>query len=238
MILRMRVDSWADYRATRRWPQLDGLRSVSILMVLASHMHDPMWNWIRGGRGVTLFFVISGFLITTLLLREEERTGAVSLRGFYIRRIFRIVPLYAAALLLATVLVLGLGLGEGTSNFTERLPLLATFNGEFAGTGTFSHSWSLGIEEKFYVIWPLLIALPLARRRLGGVLAVLVPVAAIAAFVPGVGYFGIYAPIVTGCALAVVMHYEPTYAFVQHLARPQIARGLRHRGRDGQLPRS
>ena len=207
------------FRAARRFPGLDGLRALSILLVLTSHMHDPLWSFFAGGFGVTIFFGISGFLITTLLLREEDRHSRVSLKNFYIRRVFRILPLYFLALALTIVLVLGLGLGEGGSNFLDRLPLLATFNGEFAGSGTFSHSWSLGIEEKFYIIWPLLaFGFVPVRNRLGAVLAVAVPAAAVMSYVPWTGYVGIYFPILGGCALAVAMHSRRTFGFASALA--------------------
>lgn len=207
------------FRSARRFPALDGLRAVSIILVLTSHMHDPFWSAINGGLGVTMFFGISGFLITTLLLREEDRHGRVSLKNFYIRRVFRIVPLYFLALALTAVLVLGFGLGEGGGNFLDRLPLLATFNGEFAGSGTFSHSWSLGIEEKFYIVWPLLaFGIPLLRRRIGQVLLILVPVTAISSFIPWTGYFGIYMTILGGCALAVAMYYRSSFGVIHRLA--------------------
>src|SRR5690606_33976224 len=106
------------FLAVRYWPALDGLRAVSILLVVLFHTTDPVWQVIDGRMGVTLFFVISGFLITTLLLREEERRGQVSLRGFYIRRIFRIAPLYYLALGATLVLVLAMGVGERTDGFT------------------------------------------------------------------------------------------------------------------------
>ena len=212
------------FRAAKRFPGLDGLRALSIVMVLTSHLHDPLWSFWNGGLGVTLFFVISGFLITTLLLREEDRTGRVSLSGFYVRRAFRIIPLYVIALGVTTVLVLGFGLGEGGANFLERLPLLATFNGELAGGGTFAHSWSLGIEEKFYILWPLLaFAVPIVRSNLGKVLAIALPAAVAASFVPATGYFGIYMPIVGGCALAVAMHYRRSFGFVYRLAHPVLS---------------
>ena len=215
------------FASSTRFPALDGLRAVSILLVLLSHMHDPFWSAINGGLGVTIFFGLSGFLITTLLLREEDRNDRVSLKNFYIRRVFRILPLYLLALALTSALVLGLGLGQGGSNFLQRLPLLATFNGEFAGSGTFAHSWSLGIEEKFYVIWPLLaFSVPVVRRSLGRVLLLAVPVAAVSSFIPSTGYFGIYFPILGGCALAVAMHNRSSFRVVHTLANPWISSAL------------
>ncbi|MBZ4486828.1 acyltransferase [Microbacterium sp. cx-55] len=209
------------FRGARRFPALDGLRAVSILFVLTWHMHDPFWSPFYGALGVTMFFGISGFLITTLLLREEDRNGRVSLKNFYIRRVFRIVPLYFLALGSTAFLVLVAGFGQGGGNFLDRLPLLLTFNGEFAGSGTFSHSWSLGIEEKFYILWPLLaFAVPFIRSRLGQVLTILVPVAAVASFVPWTGYIGIYFPILGGCALAVAMHHRASFAVIRSIANP------------------
>lgn len=189
----------------RYWPQLDGLRAVSIILVLAAHTADPVWSQLNGSLGVTLFFVISGFLITTLLLREEDAHEVVSLSRFYIRRVFRIVPLYALALALAAALVLVFHLGQGGGNFLERLPLLLTFNGELAGSGTFSHSWSLGIEEKFYILWPALaFGIPWVRKHRLSLLFTLTPLALVSNFIPSLGYVGIYLPILGGCLVGVL----------------------------------
>ena len=76
-------------------PELDGLRAISVLLVISAHMKDRWaWNWLDGAQGVAVFFVLSGYLITMLALREEAREGFVSLKAFYIRRICRILPLY------------------------------------------------------------------------------------------------------------------------------------------------
>lgn len=212
------------FLAVSHWPALDGLRTVSILLVVLFHSTDPLWRSVDGRMGVTLFFVISGFLITTLLLREEERRGRVSLGAFYVRRVFRIAPLYYLALLATAVLVLVLGVGERTDGFVDKLPLLATFNGEFSGPGTFTHSWSLGIEEKFYVLWPLLgfAFLPLAAHRLP-LLVLLVPVTLAASYAPGLGYLGIYFPIAAGCLLAALAHDGTWHRVWQFLSRRATA---------------
>jgi peptidoglycan/LPS O-acetylase OafA/YrhL len=215
------------FHGARRFPALDGLRAVSILMVITWHMGDDEWSTFNGSLGVALFFVISGFLITTLLLREEHRNGRISLSKFMIRRVFRILPLYYLALALTTVLVLGFGLGDQLGNFVERLPLLATFNGEFAGSGTFSLSWSLGIEEKFYIVWPILaFAVTFIRNRRALLISLLVPLSIAASFTPGFGYIGIFAPILCGCALALLMHSKRLFGVAYVLAQPVVASAL------------
>jgi len=215
-----------DYDAfvkTRYWPQLDGLRVISIAVVLIAHMGDYWVPTFKGALGVIIFFVISGFLITSLLIREEMRTGRVSIGRFYVRRIFRIVPLYALALAVATALVLVGGFGDPSAHFLTRLPLLATFNGDLAGGGTFVHSWSIGVEEKFYILWPLIAFafLPLRRLRVW-IASVLFVVCLILAFVPAFSYFGVYVGILAGCLLSIALHDQRAYAVLMKLATPWV----------------
>ncbi|MEA3182674.1 MAG: hypothetical protein QOI59_6197 [Gammaproteobacteria bacterium] len=216
-------DEHEQFLALKYFPALDGMRAVSIFLVVAYHVLDPRWNWVSGALGVTIFFGISGFLITTLLLREEARYGRISLKRFYVRRFFRIVPLYALALLSFSVLVLWFHLGRGGEGYLGKLPLFATFNGEFAGSGTFTHSWSLGIEEKFYILWPALaFGIPLFRRHRGVAIAILIPLAIVLSFLPVVGYFGIYLPIIGGCALALAANNRGGFRYVRALSRPAV----------------
>jgi len=216
----MRADTFDEFRAVRYWPQLDGLRVVSIAIVLVAHSGDSWFPSFKGALGVIVFFVISGFLITSLLLREESRRGRVSLSGFYVRRVFRIVPLYMVAIGCATVLVFA-GLGGSREKWLERLPYLLTFNGDFAVWGVFVHAWSIGVEEKFYILWPLIAfaLLPLATKRIWIALGLLL-VCVVSAFIPSLTYFGTYSAILMGCTLAILMHDPRAYAFIRHLAKP------------------
>jgi peptidoglycan/LPS O-acetylase OafA/YrhL len=159
------LHTFESYTARKHIDELDGLRALCVLMVVSTHMADRLiWKWISGGLGVSIFFVLSGYLITMLALREEGRTGSVSLKAFYIRRTFRILPIYYFVLVGLCVLVFWLGWGQSLrENFREAvLSYLFYFQDvQFAREvalrreSPFAHSWSLGIEEKFYLIWPL-----------------------------------------------------------------------------------
>jgi peptidoglycan/LPS O-acetylase OafA/YrhL len=214
------VEQHQAFLGRRFWPQLDGLRVVSIAIVLVAHMGDQWLPVFKGALGVTVFFVISGYLITSLLIREEHRNQQVSLSQFYLRRVFRIVPLYMLALATATGLVFA-GFGDDKSTWLSRLPLLATFNGDLAGGGTFVLSWSIGIEEKFYILWPLLgfSLLTLRKHRLWTATGLLL-ICIIAAFIPAVSYLGTYTAILAGCVLAMLAHDSSGFRVVAALARP------------------
>src|SRR5438874_13781643 len=96
-----------DYLRTKYFGSLDGLRCLSILMVIGFHCNLTCTSFFHTGQyGVSLFFVISGFLITTLLLREQKSSGTISLKNFYIRRTLRIFPLYYATLFIYIALVI------------------------------------------------------------------------------------------------------------------------------------
>ena len=150
----------AAYWGESYFPALDGVRAICILLVMFNHVHEPVPLWLQGRIGVDIFFVLSGFLITTLLLRERERHGNISLKGFYTRRFFRIVPVYALVMVIYLCIVLVMHDAERWREFKGGLPYLLTFMQEYrpATTGVIlGHAWSLGIEEKFYLAWPLLI---------------------------------------------------------------------------------
>src|ERR1700712_1056926 len=99
-----------EYLSVRRFGVLDGLRAIAILLVFTAHQRGDLFPVFHGATGVTLFFVLSGFLITTLLLREEDRFGKVNFASFYVRRTFRIYPMYVGIVVLYCVLILGLGM--------------------------------------------------------------------------------------------------------------------------------
>ncbi len=147
-------------------PALDGLRALAVGLVMAYHLDLGI---VHGGfLGVDLFFVLSGFLITTLLLREFGRSGRIDLRGFWIRRARRLLP---ALFLLVAAVAIAAGRASPYEQGELRWDLLSTLGyvanwrfiaggqsyfQEFAAPSPLRHIWSLAIEEQFYVVWPLL----------------------------------------------------------------------------------
>jgi peptidoglycan/LPS O-acetylase OafA/YrhL len=149
------------YLSRKYFDALDGLRGLSILAVIWHHTGAHTGILSRGYLGVDLFFAISGLLITTLLLREQGRTGTVSLRGFYLRRTLRIFPLYYAVIALYLLLVTGLERATPAgAGFLANLPAFLTYTSNWfvdLGSGNrviFYFAWSLATEEQFYLVWP------------------------------------------------------------------------------------
>ncbi|MBO9712296.1 acyltransferase [Sphingomonas sp.] len=160
--------------ARPRLPALDGWRALSIVFVLLLHIQpadgfDPevgrVLRWLPdGGFGVEIFFVISGFLITYLLLLEWNRAGSISIGGFYLRRALRILPAYCAFL----VAVTGLCLFTAFGLTGWQVAALLTYTANFDPTmpWTVGHIWSLSVEEQFYLLWPASFLLLLSRPSL------------------------------------------------------------------------
>ena len=152
------------------YPSINGLRAISIMMVVFHHFdlkdhpwidrkvyhwYNPIFSFLEDGQlGVNVFFLLSGFLITVLLLREEASTKAISLKKFYIRRVLRIFPAYYFMLLVYCILQL---IGVIYLSHTSWLTSL-TFTKYFCVEEDWltAHAWSLSIEEHFYLIWPLI----------------------------------------------------------------------------------
>ena len=158
--------------ARGRIPSLDGLRALSITFVLIQHSIGSTGSELEryttnfGRLGVWIFFVISGFIITHLLLREAER-GPISLRGFYLRRAFRLLPaLFAFLMFLAVVQISGADLGVDPIHFASGALFLVPYLPWGAEHHPWStgHLWSLAVEEHFYLLWPPLLARLGVRR--------------------------------------------------------------------------
>ncbi len=165
-----------------RNPELDGLRGVAILLVLGWHLGLPLLR-SAGVVGVTLFFALSGYLITSILLKEYAAARSISFRRFYLRRALRLLP--ALVVVIAFALVAGAmgAWGDRFGQIAAGTAFSLAYVANWAAIGTdlsvLGHTWSLSIEEQFYLLWPALLLIGLGRvgqRRLG-FLVVLVAVA-------------------------------------------------------------
>ena len=198
-------------------PSLDGLRAIAVLLVVLYHFG---FEAVNGGQGVLIFFVISGFLITWLLLKEEEKWGSVSLKLFYLRRTLRIFPAFYAYWFLVVV---GFSLlGKHVDSWQSIASFLYVNNYYQALLGdpntALSHTWSLAIEEQFYLLWPtLFIALRTPARRMRALMAALLAVwiyRAVAVLVFGIPQGYVYEALdirsdhlIVGCLLATMLYY-------------------------------
>ncbi|KTR07263.1 acyltransferase family protein [Curtobacterium citreum] len=211
---------------TNRAPALDGLRTIAILAVILYHLHVPQFE--GGFIGVTVFFALSGFLITTLLLGEHRKTGRIRLGSFWWKRLLRLYPALLALVAVGLLLWNWVGDYKGASFGPGEAAFIAlTYTGNLFRSfwdttqGVFAHTWSLSMEEQFYLVWPpvlVLLFVVCARRRwlMAGLGAVIVGCSIAAGLVyqtPNGGstpdvYFspvlGVV-PLATGCLLALLL---------------------------------
>ncbi|WPU08579.1 acyltransferase [Pseudarthrobacter oxydans] len=228
--------------ATSRFDALDGIRSLAVFAVFTYHAVPSLMR--GGGAGVDIFFTLSGFVITLLLLNERLKHGSVRLGAFYLRRMARLWP----ALLLVCLAVASLSLLLPSSSWRDEqgnalLSSLHIMNfargGWFAPSisgGAMGHTWSLAVEEHFYLVWPLLLIVGFRFLALRGLLVVTLCLSAAAVAVrlvlqlQGAGWERVYNgpdtradQLLIGCALAVV--------FKMSEVNPELARRLKVTGR-------
>lgn len=231
------------HRAAQRLASLDGLRAISILLVAAGHLTGThgfpyavpaRWVGDVAHLGVTVFFVISGFLITSLLLDEDQRHGRISLKLFYARRAVRIFPAsyaYLAAMCAASAIGL----------FALRMPdilhaLSYTVNYQQGRAWQTGHLWSLSVEEQFYLLWPFAFAAAGKRWRawVAGSVLVVGPGARMAAwlFLRGTPWrdmemFPMVADsLAIGCLLALLRTQLEDRAWYRRLLRGDVSLAL------------
>lgn len=193
-------------------PELDGIRALCIIFTIFNHVPGRP-GWINGTIGVDVFFALSGWLITTLLIREQEKTGRISLGSFYIRRIFRILPLYYLMVGLYTALALAGAKTGGTAEWRHSFGYMLSMTMEYrplSAGNLFGHAWTLGIEEKFYIVWPFILFFSIARPMISLGFATLVVIAVTLAS-GGDGYIvrG-YTGLLFGTAFAVLVLTRPS----------------------------
>jgi peptidoglycan/LPS O-acetylase OafA/YrhL len=228
--------------SSRSIPSLDGLRAASVALVIFCHYLDRLtgptgrWlatelNWI-GSAGVDVFFVISGFLITHLLLKELDASGRISLKGFYFRRFFRIFPPFYVYLTAVAILWATGAIAQSGWSFASAATY--TFNYFPKISDWFVvHSWSLSLEEQFYLLWPPFLAM-LGRKKSTyvalGVIA-LSPVSRLATYwlapsMRSIEWMMLHTRLDTimfGCVMALLWNEIRASRFVERLLHPAVA---------------
>lgn len=224
-------------------PELDGLRAVSVMLVLVSHLGFGLGHLVPGGLGVTVFFFISGFIITRLLLGELNETRAISFPNFYLRRFLRLGPALVVYLVVSLSFMAAIGWRFDLAEPLAVLLYYANYYHIYVGfksagdvLSPLGVLWSLSVEEHFYMAFPLLL-LVMARRRtqllwiLAGTLVLALAWRAWLAFGIGVDRLPMdrmfkatdtrFDSIIWGCVAALLMERYGK-AFVLACARPAV----------------
>lgn len=234
-------EAYSRFRRAKHFGSLDGIRALSIIAVIWHHAQPiPLMNMVglRGFLGVDMFFTLSGFLIVTLLLRERERHGRISLKDFYARRTLRIFPLYYAVVGLGALVAVARPSGAMAESYWRDLPYLLTYTTNWHHAGGFlSITWSLAAEEQFYLLWP---SLEKAGRRVARCALVALIVASQLIQLHAVdglleSWFGwspaepkmlrqtTFTPILFGVGLAHLLHEPRTYDRIHRLVGGRFA---------------
>jgi peptidoglycan/LPS O-acetylase OafA/YrhL len=210
-----------DYLATSHRSAFDGLRGLGFLLVITAHIPSvPLFGFLQGWTAVWIFLTMSGYLVTMLMMREEKRIGRVAFGPFLVRRFFRIVPSYWVAILIYWLACYALPpLHDDYATFMARLPSYLAFVPEYADTDGFSiftHSWTVGVELKFYLLFPPVVFLMTKNTNLR-----IATIAIAAALFTAQGSFlaEAYCAVLFGAMLAFALERPRGYAFVAKLTR-------------------
>jgi peptidoglycan/LPS O-acetylase OafA/YrhL len=210
-----------DYLATSHRPAFDGLRGLGFLLVITAHIPSvPLFGFLQGWTAVWIFLTMSGYLVTMLMMREEKRIGRIAFGPFLVRRFFRIVPSYWVAILIYWLACYALPpLQDDYAGFMTRLPSYLAFVPEYADTDGFSiftHSWTVGVELKFYLLFPPVVFLMTKNTNLR---IAAIAIAAALFTVQGSFLAEAYCAVLFGAMLALALERPRGYAFVAKLTR-------------------
>jgi peptidoglycan/LPS O-acetylase OafA/YrhL len=220
------VDEYTRFARSKTFESLDGLRALSILAVIWHHAPTAVPGWqitTRGFFGVDLFFVISGFLIVTLLLGEQRQTNTISLANFYIRRFLRIFPPYYLMLLVVATTAYLKPDGNTSDAIKRDLPYALFYVSDLVPMySQLAITWSLSVEEQFYIVIPTVIKY--ARRAF----PILLPITYVVVCLPPFGIFPslhfpsffmetTFGPILLGTMLAYVLDHPRGFSYASRL---------------------
>jgi peptidoglycan/LPS O-acetylase OafA/YrhL len=215
-----------DYLATSHRRVFDGLRGIGFLLVITAHVPSvPLFGFLQGWTAVWIFLTMSGYLVTMLMIREENRIGRIAFGPFLVRRFFRIVPSYWMAILVYWLACYAPPpLQDDYAPFMTRLPSYLAFVPEYAdvdGFSIFTHSWTVGVELKFYLLFPPAVFL-ITKNTNWRIAAI--AIAAALFTVQGSFLAEAYCAVLFGAVLAFALERPRGYAFIAKLTRvPAVA---------------
>lgn len=221
----------SQYRSRRIFSGLDGLRALCVIGVVWHHCgaRIPLPIASNGFLGVDVFFALSGFLIVTLLLRERDRHGRISLRDFYMRRTLRIFPLYYG-ILLGLLLLHTLAPFTTTQYAFDHAPYLFTYTSDLVVVpGALAVGWSLAAEEQFYLVWPTIERFGARAWWVLGAVGIGVSQCFNFGVFPNYGLEILqttFTPILLGVGLAHALHDPKTFARLAPWLRSPVLRAL------------
>jgi peptidoglycan/LPS O-acetylase OafA/YrhL len=204
------------------------MRGLGFLLVITAHVPSvPLFRSLQGWTAVWIFFVMSGYLITMLMMREEKRSGRVAFWPFLVKRFCRILPAYAMAVLIYWLACFALEPVPGDYEwFMARLPYYLALLPEYAnknGYGIFTHSWTVGVELKFYLFFPPVLFLMIRNANWRFAVTAIATV-----LLTAVGSFNAqsYCALLYGAMLAFTLERPGGYAFIARLTRAPIVAPL------------
>jgi len=215
---------YEDYLATPHRRAFDGLRGIGFLLIITAHVPSvALFGFLQGWTAVWVFLTMSGYLVTMLMMREEKRTGHIAFGPFLVRRFFRIVPSYWVAILIYWLACYALpALQDDYGAFMMRLPFYLAFVPEYADTDGFSiftHSWTVGVELKFYLLFPPIVFLMTKNTNWRFAATA---IAAAVFTVQGSFLAEAYCAILFGAMLALALERPRGYAIVAKLTRVPV----------------
>lgn len=215
---------YQDYLASRHRPAFDGMRALGFLLVITAHVPSvPLFVFLQGWAAVWIFLAMSGYLIAMLMMREEKASGRVAFGPFLVKRICRILPAYLMAILVYWLACFTLEPAPGDyESFMERLPYFLALLPEYAnknGFSIFTHSWTVGVELKFYLFFPPVLFLMIRNAN-----ARFAVTAIVAVLLTAVGTFHAqsYCALLFGAMLAFAIERPRGYAFIARLTRVPV----------------
>jgi peptidoglycan/LPS O-acetylase OafA/YrhL len=227
---------WSQFASGGRFSNLDGLRALAVALVFMHHLPAAAGStFAHNGRyGVSIFFVLSGFLIASLIARDKARHRKFDMAAFLGRRAIRIMPPYLLVLAIYVVLIFGFGVFSAANReiFLHRLPSFLTYTANLdaaPGVGPFFFSWSLAVEEQFYLLIAVLAAMANSKTLVAvaaSLILVRVGVAIIDPTSVPVTVRAIEEPIWVGVILAHAIRLERIRSILSQLARPAIVCAL------------